>query len=75
MRTRESDLEICCYKAVDDRIHTAIQTAEGDGQVIDDNMMRHVGVEVHHHLQDKKTAKAFCSTKRNVNFIRKAWDT
>lgn len=51
----ESHLEIICNKAVDDRIHTAIQTAESDSQVVGYDMMRHVRVEVHHHLQHNMT--------------------
>lgn len=50
-------LEIICNKAVDDRIHAAIQTAESDSQVVDYHMMRHIRVEVHHHLRHKKATQ------------------
>lgn len=51
-------LEIIRNKAVDDRIHTAIQTAESDSQVVGYHMMRHVRVEVHHHLSDVEGCEA-----------------
>lgn len=51
-------LEIVCNKAVDNGIHTAIQTAECYSQVVDYHMMRHVGVEVHHHLSDVERCEA-----------------
>lgn len=44
-------LEIIRYKAIDNWIHTTIQTTESHSQVIHDHMMRHVWVEIHHHLQ------------------------
>lgn len=66
-------LEIICNKTVDDRIHTAIQTAEGDSQVVDYHMMRHVRVEVHHHLQREKTTQIVSSEgflkKNKHNFV------
>lgn len=49
-------LEIICNKTVDDRIHTAIQTAESDSQVVYYHMMRHIWVEIHHHLQHEKSS-------------------
>lgn len=49
----KSYLEIICNKAVDNRIHAAIQTAESNSQVVDNHMMRHIRVEVHHHLHHK----------------------
>ena len=55
-------LEIICNKAVDDGIHTAVQAAESDSQVVDDHMMRHVGVEIHHHLRHKETAQPWGRT-------------
>lgn len=44
-------LEIIRYKAIDNRIHTTIQTTESHSQVIHNHMMRHVWIEIHHHLQ------------------------
>lgn len=44
-------LEIIRYKAIDNWIHTTIQTTESHSQVIHNHMMRHVWVEIHHHLQ------------------------
>lgn len=49
-------LEIICNKAVDNRIHTAIQTTEGDSQVVNYHMMRHIRVEIHHHLQHEESS-------------------
>lgn len=49
-------LKIICNKAVDNRIHTAIQTTEGDSQVVYYHMMRHFRVEIHHDLQHTKSS-------------------
>lgn len=49
-----SYLEIICNKTVDNRVHAAIQTAESDSQVVDDDMMRHIRIEVHQHLQQNR---------------------
>lgn len=47
-------LKIICNKAVHNRIHTAIQTTECDSQVVHDHMIRHIWVEIHHHLQHRE---------------------
>lgn len=44
-------LEIIRYEAIDNWIHTTIQATESHSQVIHNHMMRHVWVEIHHHLQ------------------------
>lgn len=44
-------LEIVSDKAVDDRIHTAVQTAQRHSQMVHDHMVRHLWVEVQQHLQ------------------------
>lgn len=50
---RESYLKIICNKAVHYRIHTAIQTAQSDCQMVDDHMMGQIRVKVRNHLQQK----------------------
>lgn len=56
-------LEIIRYKAIDNWIHTTIQTTESHSQVIHNHMMRHVWVEIHHHLQRENDTQLFVLSK------------
>lgn len=51
-------LEVVGDEAVDDGVHAAVQAAEGDGDVVDNDVVGHVGIEVHQHLPDVERGEA-----------------
>ena len=46
-------LEIVSDKAVDHRIHTAIQAAQSHSQMVHDHMVGHLWIEVQQHLRHR----------------------